>query len=103
MTTMALASALAGVAAVLLASVYGTLSPFMDTSLGFKGLVIMVVAGLASVSGSMLCGVALGVLETLLSQYVSPAYRDVFVWALLLVVLVARPTGIFGRRVVTKV
>ncbi len=102
-TTMALASSLAGAAAVLLASVYGTLSPFMDTSLGFKGLVIMVVAGLASIRGSMAVGVLLGVLETLLAQYVSPAYRDVFVWALLLLVLVVRPAGIFGARALVKV
>jgi branched-chain amino acid transport system permease protein len=95
--TMAAASALAAAAGVLIATLYGTLSPTIDTSFGFKGLVIMVVAGLGSITGAMFVGIALGVIETLASQYVSSSYRDVFPFAILMIVLVLRPSGLFGR------
>jgi branched-chain amino acid transport system permease protein len=95
--TMAVASALAGAAGVLIATLYGTVSPTIDTTFGFKGLVIMVVAGLGSITGAMFVGVALGVIETLASQYISSSYRDVFPFAILIIVLILRPAGLFGR------
>jgi branched-chain amino acid transport system permease protein len=95
--TMAGASALAGAAGVLVATLYGTITPFMEASFGFKGLVIMIVGGLGSIGGAMFAGVALGVVETLATQYISSSYRDAFAYGLLMLVLIFKPTGLFGR------
>jgi branched-chain amino acid transport system permease protein len=64
----------------------------------FKGFEIIVIGGLGSVLGSIVGGVLLGVIEALGSVFISAAYKDLYGFLLLIVLLVFRPTGLFGER-----
>src|SRR4030095_8001576 len=64
----------------------------------FKGFEIIVIGGLGSVLGSIVCGVLLGVIEALGSVFLSAAYKDLYGFLLLIALLVFRPTGLFGER-----
>jgi len=64
----------------------------------FKGFEIIVIGGLGSVAGSVVGGLLLGVLEALGSVFISSAYRDLYGFVVLLLVLLVRPTGLFGER-----
>jgi branched-chain amino acid transport system permease protein len=64
----------------------------------FKGFEIIVIGGLGSILGSVVGGVLLGVIEALGSVFVSAAYKDLYGFLLLIVLLVFRPTGLFGER-----
>lgn len=64
----------------------------------FKGFEIIVIGGLGSILGSIVGGIALGVLEALGSVLLSPAYKDLYGFVFLIGLLVIRPTGLFGER-----
>ena len=64
----------------------------------FKGFEIIVIGGLGSILGSVVGGVLLGVIEALGSVFVSPAYKDLYGFLLLIALLVMRPNGLFGER-----
>jgi branched-chain amino acid transport system permease protein len=64
----------------------------------FKGFEIIVIGGLGSILGSIVGGVLLGVIEALGSVFVSAAYKDLYGFILLILLLVFRPTGLFGER-----
>lgn len=64
----------------------------------FKGFEIIVIGGLGSIMGSVIGGLSLGVIEALGSVFLSPAYKDLYGFVLLLVLLAVRPTGLFGDR-----
>jgi branched-chain amino acid transport system permease protein len=63
----------------------------------FKGFEIIVIGGLGSILGSVVGGVLLGVIEALGSVFISPAYKDLYGFLLLIALLVLRPTGLFGE------
>ncbi|MBL8747306.1 MAG: branched-chain amino acid ABC transporter permease [Phycisphaerae bacterium] len=71
--------------------------------LGLKAFVAAVVGGIGNIRGAMLGGVLIGLLEFFGAAYVSAAMRDVYVFSLLIVVLLVRPSGILGRPMVEKV
>lgn len=91
---MAMSSALGAVGGLLITSIYGFISPFMGLDLGLKGLVVMIIGGVTSLSGAMVGGILLGVLESLVIQYVSSAYVDAFVFGILILILIVRPEGL---------
>jgi branched-chain amino acid transport system permease protein len=64
----------------------------------FKGFEIIVIGGLGSILGSIVGGLLLGVIEALGSVFISAAYKDLYGFLLLIVLLVVRPTGLFGER-----
>ena len=64
----------------------------------FKGFEIIVIGGLGSILGSVVGGVLLGVIEALGSVFVSPAYKDLYGFLLLIALLALRPNGLFGER-----
>jgi branched-chain amino acid transport system permease protein len=64
----------------------------------FKGFEIIVIGGLGSIAGSIVGGVLLGLIEALGSVFISAAYKDLYGFLLLIVLLVFRPTGLFGER-----
>ena len=64
----------------------------------FKGFEIIVIGGLGSIMGSVVGGLLLGVIEALGSVFLSPAYKDLYGFVLLIALLVFRPTGLFGER-----
>jgi branched-chain amino acid transport system permease protein len=95
--TFAIATALAGAAAVLMAPL-AFVAPEMGAVLILKAFVIVVIGGLGSVKGAIVGGYLLGVLEAMAIAYVSSAYKDVFAFAVLILILAIRPTGLFRGR-----
>lgn len=96
LTTMALGSALAGIAGGLIAPI-GQVYPTMGDLLIIKAFIVIVLAGMGSIRGAVVAGYALGLAESLGGLYVSLAYQDAMAFILLLLVLLIRPQGMFGR------
>jgi branched-chain amino acid transport system permease protein len=94
--TFAIASGLGGAAGVLVGLSFNAISPFMGIDMGVKGLAIMLVGGLGNIYGAMVGGVLLGVVEILSVAYLASSYRDAFAFAMMILILLARPQGLFG-------
>ena len=101
--TFAIGSALAAVAGVLMCSAYPTLKPTTGAMPGIKAFTAAVFGGIGSIPGAMLGGVLLGVIEILGRAYVSSELGDAFVFAVLILVLLVKPTGLLGKPVREKV
>ena len=102
--TFAIGSALAGVASVLYLYTYnGMTDPVMGSMLGLKAFVAAVLGGIGSIPGAMVGGFAIGLAEALVSAVGLSTWRDGVVFAILIVVLLVKPTGILGRPVTEKV
>ena len=94
--------ALAGLAGVLIAPISG-IDPGFGLNLMIKGFVAAVVGGLGSSLGAMVGGLAVGVIELFVGGYISTAWRNGVVFLLLLLVLMAHPQGLLGRKATVKV
>lgn len=95
---------LSGIAAGLAGCFYGmkySVYPSMG-SLATKGFIASTIGGLGSLTGAVLAGLLLGLLETLIASYISSTYRDLLAYALLVVVLIFMPNGIMGKAVHDK-
>ena len=101
--TFAIGSALAAVAGVLLCSTYPTLSPTTGAMPGIKAFVAAVLGGIGSIPGAMIGGLAIGVIEILSRTYISSQLADAIVFAVLIIVLIVKPTGILGKKYIDKV
>ena len=101
--TFAIGSALAAIAGVLLCSAYPTLQPTTGSMPGIKAFTAAVFGGIGSIPGAMVGGILLGVIEILGKAYVSTELGDAFVFAVLIVVLLFKPTGLLGKKVHEKV
>jgi branched-chain amino acid transport system permease protein len=94
--TFAIASALAGVAGVLVGMSFNSISPYMGVDMGIKGLAAMLLGGLGNVYGAMLGGLVIGIVEVISVAYLASSYRDAFAFFVIIAVLLFRPRGIFG-------
>ena len=101
--TFAIGSALAAIAGVLLCSSYPILQPTTGSMPGIKAFTAAVFGGIGSIPGAMLGGVLLGVIEIFGKAYISTELGDAIVFAVLIVVLLVRPTGLLGKAVREKV
>jgi branched-chain amino acid transport system permease protein len=101
--TFMLGSALAAAAGLLYSLTYPKIDPFMGLQPGMKAFIAAVLGGIGNVPGAMVGGVVLGLSEELVAGYVSSSLRDAFAFALLIGVLLFKPTGLFGSRAVEKV
>ena len=101
--TFAIGSGLAAVAGVLLCSSYPTLSNTTGAMPGIKAFVAAVFGGIGSIPGAMIGGILIGVIEILGRAYISPQLADAIVFAVLILVLIIKPTGILGKKVNEKV
>ena len=101
--TFAIGSALAAIAGVLLCSAYPVLMPSTGSMPGIKAFTAAVFGGIGSIPGAMIGGLLLGVIEILGKAYVSTELGDAFVFAVLIVVLLVKPTGLLGKKVHEKV
>jgi len=100
--TFALGSSLGGAAGVLVGVYYNTLSATMGYNAGVKAFAAAVLGGIGSVPGAMLGGVVLGIAETLGAGYVSSEYRDGLGYAVMIAVILLRPSGILGKSVAQR-
>ena len=101
--TFAIGSALAAIAAVLLCSAYPSLTPYTGAMPGIKAFVAAVFGGIGSVPGALIGGLLLGVIEILGKAYISSQMADAIVFAVLIIVLLVRPTGLLGKQIQEKV
>ena len=101
--TFAIGSGLAAVAGVLLCSAYPTLSPYTGAMPGIKAFTAAVFGGIGSIPGAFVGGILLGVIENLGKAYISSQLSDAIVFAVLIIVLLVKPTGILGKAVHEKV
>lgn len=111
MLTFLIGSSLGGATGVLFAQNYGTIDPYIGFILGLKAFTAAVLGGIGNLRGAMVGGVLLGVLESLAGAYLGPLtngafgaeYKDVFSFAILILVLLFKPEGLFGEAVKEKV
>ena len=101
--TFAIGSGLAAVAGVLLCSTYPSLTPYTGAMPGIKAFVAAVFGGIGSIPGAMIGGILIGVIEILGRAYISPQLADAIVFAVLILVLIIKPTGILGKKISEKV
>ncbi|HOF03821.1 MAG TPA: branched-chain amino acid ABC transporter permease [Atribacterota bacterium] len=99
----ALGPALGGTAGVMVGMYYRKISFTMGWNYGLKAFTATILGGIGNIPGAMIGGLILGVLEMLGSTYLSTAYKDVFVFLVLILVLLFRPTGILGEKIAEKV
>ena len=101
--TFAIGSALAAVAGVLLCSAYPTLMPTTGAMPGIKAFVAAVFGGIGSIPGAVIGGFIIGICESLIKGAGATAFSDAFTFALLIVVLAVKPTGLFSENLTEKV
>ena len=101
--TFAIGSGLAAVAGVLLCSTYPILSSQTGAMPGIKAFVAAVLGGIGSIPGALIGGLAIGIIEILSRTYISSQMADAIVFAVLIIVLLVKPTGILGKKYVEKV
>ena len=94
--TFGLGSALAGAAGILTSIQQPSIDPLMGVNAGLKAFVAAVLGGIGNLPGAALGGVLIGVIEALVVGYVSPTYRDAIVFAVLILILIFKPTGLLG-------
>ena len=101
--TFAIGSGLAAIAGVLLCSAYPSLTPYTGAMPGIKAFVAAVFGGIGSIPGAMVGGILLGIIEIMGKAYISSQVADAIVFAVLIVVLLVKPTGLFGKNIQEKV
>ncbi len=109
-TTFIIGSALAAVAGLMVGAYYGLAHYYMGFLLGLKAFSAAVLGGIGNIGGAVLGGLLLGVIESLGAGYIGPLtggflgshYQDVFAFFVLILVLVFRPSGLLGERVVDR-
>ncbi len=95
--TAGIGMACAGAAGALVAPIFDT-QPFLATDFTLIAFIIVIVGGLGSLTGALLGGVLIGLSEALAALMISPSLKTVFSYALLAIVLVFRPNGLFGEQ-----
>lgn len=101
--TFVIGSVLAGAGGVLYATAYPQIDPMMGYMPGLKAFVAAVLGGIGSIPGAMVGGVILGIAETLTKGFISSQYADAISFAILIVILLVKPTGLFGSKRTVKV
>ncbi len=101
--TFAIGSGLAAIAGVLFCSAYPTLTPYTGSMPGIKAFTAAVFGGIGSIPGALIGGILLGIIEILGRAYISSQLSDAIVFAVLIIVLLVKPTGILGKQIQEKV
>ena len=101
--TFAIGSALAAAAGILFSSAYPQVEPYMGVMPGLKAFVAAVLGGIGSIPGAMVGGIIMGVAETLTKGFISSELADAIAFGILIIILVVKPSGIFGEKESEKV
>jgi len=96
-TAFFIGSALGGAAGVLVGFYYTQIDFFMGYSAGLKAFTAAVLGGIGNIRGAMLGGLILGVIESLATTFINPAFKDAVAFGVLILVLVFRPGGLLGE------
>ncbi len=102
-TTFIIGSALAAIGSILYFTDRMSVTPFSGTLPGLKCFVAAVLGGIGSVPGAVVGGLVIGICETMLTAFGYSTFSDAFTFLLLIVILVFRPTGLFGEKMIDKV
>ena len=101
--TFAIGSGLAAIAGVLLCSTYPMLMPTTGSMPGIKAFTAAVFGGIGSIPGALVGGVLLGIIEIFAKAYISTQVSDAIVFAVLIIVLLVKPSGLLGKPIREKV
>jgi branched-chain amino acid transport system permease protein len=101
--TFGIGSALAGAGGVLYGIAYPQINPFMGVMPGLKAFTAAVLGGIGIIPGAMVGALIMGVVEALASSFISSSLRDAIAFGILIVVLLIKPTGLFGKSETEKV
>ena len=101
-TTFMVSGLLAAVAGTLVGSYYQAIDTLMSSSVGMKTFAAAVLGGVGSLPGAMVGGLLVGVAESIGASYISSGYRDAIAFAILIIVILVKPSGIFGKKIVEK-
>jgi branched-chain amino acid transport system permease protein len=101
--TFVMGAALAAVAGLMVTLYYGVVDFYMGFLAGIKAFTAAVLGGIGSLPGAMLGGLFIGLIEAFWSAYFSVEYKDLAAFAILVLVLIFRPTGLLGRPEIEKV
>ena len=101
--TFAIGSGLAAIASVLLASTYPSVYPTMGSMPGIKAFTAAVFGGIGSIPGAFIGGLILGIIEIFAKAYISTQLSDAIVFAVLIIILLIKPTGLLGKKINVKV
>ncbi len=97
--TFILGAALAGVGGILYGIAYPQINVFMGVMPGIKSFIAAVLGGIGVIHGAVIGGLIIGVSEVFVSAFVSSAFRDAVIFIILFIVLLLKPSGIFGKRI----
>lgn len=101
--TFAIGSALAAAAGILVGILYNSIDPYMGTLPGLKAFVAAVLGGIGIIPGAVIGGFLMGIAENLVVAFGSSTYRDAVAFAILILILLIKPSGLLGKRVREKV
>ncbi|NLY84571.1 MAG: branched-chain amino acid ABC transporter permease, partial [Acholeplasmataceae bacterium] len=101
--TFALGSALAAAAGVLVGIYYNSIDPLMGMMPGMKAFVAAVLGGIGIIPGAVLGGLIMGIVEAMVSGFFSSTFRDAAAFAILIIILLYKPSGLLGKNIREKV
>ena len=101
--TFAIGSSLAAAAGMLVGIYYNSIDPLMGIMPGLKAFVAAVLGGIGVIPGAMLGGILMGIIEALVSGFISSTFRDAAAFAILIIILLFKPAGLLGKNVREKV
>ncbi len=101
--TFIIGSSLAAAAGILFAINYPSIDPLMGILPGLKAFIAAVLGGIGNFPGAVIGGLVIGIVETFTVGYLSPTYRDAIAFAILIIILIVKPTGLMGKKEIEKV
>ena len=101
--TFILGSSLAAAGGILYGSLYPSINPLMGVFPGLKAFISAVLGGIGNISGAALGGFIIGLIETFVTGYLSPTFRDAIAFGILILILLFKPSGLLGRHEAEKV
>jgi branched-chain amino acid transport system permease protein len=101
--TFIIGSGLAAVAGLMVAMYYGLVNYFIGYIAGIKAFTAAVLGGIGSIRGAMFGGILLGLVESLGASYISSEYKDAYAFVVLIIILLVKPGGLFGKTELEKV
>lgn len=101
--TFIIAGMMAAVSGILVGTYYQSIDANMSSTMGMKTFASAVLGGIGVLPGAVVGGLLVGVIETIAASYISSGYRNAIAFAILIIVLIIKPSGLFGKQKVDKV